>query len=233
MARKQPETAPPAKAAKANGGAPARVPQGAPNYPYATTPNALAKFLQNIPNKPKPGKVDIQLLKSWDLRSNDDITLVRVLKEVGVLAADSTPTSLYEDLMNGDVGRKELAIQVKARYKELFNAEHVPYNSDQTATKLFNIHGGTQATRTLQLMRQTFMVLCKSADFTGEAKTAKVEPRGKKREHSQGDPDFELVAKSAGPTVVINIQLTLPTGADEKSYDAFFASMRKHLWPGK
>ncbi|MGD9728631.1 MAG: DUF5343 domain-containing protein [Nitrospiraceae bacterium] len=210
-------------------------PQGTPKYPYALTPGALSKFLESIPNKPKPPKVDKQHLKSWDLKNNNDITLVRVLKEVGVLSADSTPTELYEHLMSGSAGKVELAAEIRTRYKELFNAEHEPYGSDATATKLFNIHGGTQASKTLQLMRQTFMALCKAADFSSAPTRSAVKPVS----HSSAGKAIQdaVVAEAplppSGPSVVINIQLTLPPGLDEKGYDAFFGSMKKNLWPDK
>ncbi|MBV6456932.1 MAG: hypothetical protein HONBIEJF_00036 [Fimbriimonadaceae bacterium] len=210
-------------------------PQGTPKYPYALTPAALSKFLDNIPNKPKPPKVDNQHLKSWDLRNNNDITLVRVLKEVGVLSADSAPTELYEHLMAGSQGKLELAAEIRTRYKELFNAEHEPYASDATATKLFNIHGGTQATKTLQLMRQTFMALCKAADFSGTparpASRSISQPSSGRAQQEVAIADGPL--PPSGPSVVINIQLTLPPGLDEKGYDAFFGSMKKNLWPEK
>lgn len=206
--------------------------QGTPKFPYMLTPNALSKFLDLIPKKPKPPKVDGQLLQSWDLRSNNDIKLVSVLREVGVLSADSSPTDIYEALMHGDDGKKQLAAQIRARYGPLFNADHEPYANDATATKLFNIHGGTQAPKTLQLMRQTFMALCKAADFSEPAKFVRKRTRG---DFVAANLEYEdeTPPPSVGPSVVINIQLTLPAGADEKAYDAFFASMKKHLWPSK
>lgn len=234
MARKQPEATPQVDTAKGKAGANARVPQGNPKYPYSLTPAALAKFLEHIPNKPKPSKVDTQLLKGWDLKNNNDITLVRVLKEVGVLGADASPTDLYEALMHGGEGKKQLAAAIKERYKELFNAEHEPYGSDSTAVKLFNIHGGTQAGQTLKLMRLTFLALCKGADFSGPPKKLPTgDSSGKKKDRIPEDPEFEQLIKSSGPSVVINIQVTLPPGLDEKGYDAFFASMKKNLWPNK
>lgn len=234
MARKEPpQPTPPASAGKGKEGGSARAPQGTPRYPYSSTPASLSKFLEHIPNKPKPSKVDSQLLKSWDLKNNNDITLVRVLKEVGVLAADSAPTALYEALMHGDDGKKQLAVEIKSRYNALFNAEHEPYGSDQTATKLFNIHGGTQAAETLRLMRLTFLALCKAADFSGSPRATPGDTSGKKKDPPKNDPALITPERSSGPSVVINIQVTLPAGLDEKGYDAFFASMKKNLWPSK
>lgn len=232
MARTQPEASPPVDTAKGKSGATARVPLGNPKYPYSLTPAALAKFLEYVPNKPKPAKVDTQLLKSWDLKNNNDITLVRVLKEVEVLGADSAPTELYEALMHGGDGKKQLASAIRDRYKELFNAEHEPYGD--AAVKLFNIHGGTQSAQTLKLMRLTFIALCKAADFVGApAKLAEGNPSSKKKERGIDELADKHSMRSSGPSVVINIQVTLPSGLDEKGYDAFFASMKKNLWPSK
>ncbi|BBO24651.1 conserved hypothetical protein [Candidatus Nitrosymbiomonas proteolyticus] len=231
MAKKQPEAAVPAEPAKKRTRTTGAV--GSPKYPYTISPGSLKKFLEQVPKKPKPPKVNLAQLKGWDIKDNNAPTIVKVLASVGVLGTDGVPTELYERLMKGGVGEKELAANIKSVYKEFFEAEHEPYKDEGTVTKLLHIHGGTEAKATIGRMRETFLILCRAADWSGASSAKDKSGPSKGKETTVRGADFEQNCELAGPSVVINIQVTLPSGADEKSYDAFFASMRKHLWPSK
>lgn len=230
MARKAAPATPPAEPAKK------RVrtagPVGAPKYPYTISPASLTKFLEQIPKKPKPPKVNLAQLKGWDIRDNNAPSIVKVLAAVGVLGTDGVPTDLYERLMTNVEGKKELAQKIKEVYKEFFVADHEPYRDNPTVTKLLHIHGGTEAEATIGRMRETFMILCRAADFSGASKAIGGGVNKDKDKPPPGETDVSR-QQQGGPSVVINIQVTLPPGLDEKGYDAFFASMKKNLWPSK
>jgi len=230
MARKQPETALPAEPAKKRVRTAGAV--GAPKYPYTISPGSLTRFLEQVPKKPKPPKVNLAQLKGWDIKDKNGPSIVKVLAAVGVLGTDGAPTELYEELMANGEGKKELAQNIREVYGEFFAAEHEPYKDNPTVTKLLHIHGGTEAEATIGRMRETFMILCRAADFSGAPKSS-----GKGVDKGKGKPPPDEAHFSdheqGGPSVVINIQVTLPPGLDEKGYDAFFASMKKNLWPSK
>lgn len=231
MARKEPPGAKPAAdAAKKRTRTAGAV--GSPKYPYTISPGSLTKFLEQVPKKPKPPKVNLAQLKGWDIKDNNAPSIVKVLAAVGVLGTDGVPTDLYEKLMANGEGKKELAQKIKEVYAEFFAAEHEPYKDNPTVTKLLHIHGGTGAEATIGRMRETFMILCRAADFSGAPKSSgKGVDKGKdKPPPGEGDVSGQ---QQGAPSVVINIQVTLPPGLDEKGYDAFFASMKKNLWPGK
>ena len=50
-----------------------------PKFPYTTKPASLRKLLQEIPRKPKPPKIDKELLLGWGYRDANDHSVVRVL----------------------------------------------------------------------------------------------------------------------------------------------------------
>lgn len=206
---------------------------GNPRYPYTVAPGALKKFLEQIPAKPKPPKVNLPQLKGWDIKDNNAASIIRVLASVGVLTQDGAPTGLFEDLMRGEEGKKQLGEHIKVAYKELFEAEHEPYRDDATVTKLLNIHGGTEAAATIRRMRETFLILCRAADFSGPPRGSRRQPQSESFGDEPNEDDHAGGSSQDAPSIVINIQLTLPPGLDGNAYDAFFASMKKNLWPTK
>ncbi|MCI0532049.1 MAG: DUF5343 domain-containing protein, partial [candidate division Zixibacteria bacterium] len=70
-----------------------------PKFPYATTPNALRKFLQLVPQKPKPPKVNINTLQAWGLKNTNDKSIIRVLKALGLVDSNNEPTERYTEFM--------------------------------------------------------------------------------------------------------------------------------------
>lgn len=43
-----------------------------PVFPYSTRPNSLRKFLETVPKKPKPTKVNVETLRAWGLKDTND-----------------------------------------------------------------------------------------------------------------------------------------------------------------
>lgn len=98
-----------------------------PKFPYTTKPSSLRRLLQDIPKKPKPPKFDSELLKSWGFSDQNDYSMVRVLKAVGLLDANNQPTELYARYMQLDGGAAALAEPIKKAYEPFFHASHTPY----------------------------------------------------------------------------------------------------------
>src|SRR5437016_13929030 len=72
-----------------------------PKFPYATKPGSLRKFLTLIPQRPKPGKINARLLRSWGFKDGNDYSIVRVLKAVGLVGGDNTPTQTTSSSCTG------------------------------------------------------------------------------------------------------------------------------------
>jgi len=75
-----------------------------PRLPYTTTPGALRKFLQEVPKKPKPGRVNNALLGSWQLGGSNANWIIRVLKALDLVNASNEPTEYYEAFMREGTG---------------------------------------------------------------------------------------------------------------------------------
>ena len=169
-----------------------------PKLPYCSTPNALRKFLKLVPSKPKPQRVNNALLSAWDLGGSNANSIIRVLKEVGLVDSSNQPTSEYDIFMDPKPGPSRLGLLIRERYAALFEASHAPHKeSDETLKRLFNIHSGG-AERTLQYQVATFKALCEFANFDSQDQISTSTPNTKL---NSGVPS---ATSRTSPTVVVS-----------------------------
>src|SRR5689334_12904546 len=139
---------------------------GRPAFPYTTRPAALRRFLAEVPKRPRPTRVDDQLLRSWNLSGGENRTILRVLKAVGLVQPSGEPTDRYTEFMDANRGPSVLGQLVRRTYAPLFQASHEPHREpDDRLRNLFNIHSaGAKATMDFQI--QTFKALADYGDFS-------------------------------------------------------------------
>jgi Family of unknown function (DUF5343) len=114
-----------------------------PKFPYTTKPGSLRKLLKEIPNRPKPPKFDMTMLRSWGFSDSNDHSTLRVLKAVNLLGPSNEPTELYSRFMDLTGGARVLGPEIKRVYQPLFSASLAPYDESYEKLKnLFNIHSG-------------------------------------------------------------------------------------------
>jgi hypothetical protein len=197
----------------------------AAKFPYTTKPSSLRRLLQEIPKKPKPQKFDKALLKSWGFADTNDLTMLRVLKSVGLLNANNEPTDLYTQYMRIGMGPAALAEPVKKLYEPLFNASYAPYK-EQTAQlqNLFNIHSGG-GEQTLDKQIQTFKALCENASFDAVPPAL---PQG---------PEVSAAASAgagsqvpAAPILNINLHIHLPENKTRRDYEAIIEDIGRYIF---
>ena len=124
-----------------------------PSYPYCTVPKSLRRFLEMVPQKPKPPKVTTSTLQLWGLKSGNDASILRVLKTLELLGPNGETTSPYAEFMRKDSGPAALGTKIRATYAKLFENVTKPENaSNEELINFFNIHsGGSEATIRLQV----------------------------------------------------------------------------------
>jgi Family of unknown function (DUF5343) len=197
----------------------------APKFPYTTKPSSLRRLLQDIPKKPKPPKFDGGLLKSWGFADNNDYTMLRVLKAVGLLDANNEPTDLYTQYMRIGVGPAVLAEPIKKLYEPLFNASHAPYkDSTEQLQNLFNIHSGGGA-RALDAQIQTFKALCENTSFDA------LPPAPSPVASAAGSPGPTAVSLiPATPVVNINLHIHLPENKTRRDYENIIEDIGRYIF---
>ncbi|MCG7981048.1 MAG: DUF5343 domain-containing protein [gamma proteobacterium symbiont of Clathrolucina costata] len=198
-----------------------------PSFPYSTKPNSLRKFLEQVPRKPRPNKVNADTLKAWDLKDNNDQTIIRVLKALELVGTNNEPTEKYTEFMTPGKGPGVLGQAVKQVWGALFELSHEPHKEDEgTLRNYFNIHsGGSEATIGHQI--QTFKAACDFADFSAAAvgNASRTQP-------SMGVSPAGVGGSGAGNNAVIHIDLHihLPENKSRRDYEYMFEDIAKYIY---
>lgn len=197
-----------------------------PAFPYTTKPNSIRKFLEQVPQRPRPTKVVADTLRAWDLKDTNDQTIIRVFKSLGFLGSNNEPTDRYTEYMTPGRGPKVLAQAIKEVWAPLFELSHEPHRADElTLRNYFNIHsGGSPATISYQM--QTFKAACDFADFTSPGSIpvsgGAILPAG---------PAFasQSVSAGQGPVIHIDLHIHLPENKSRRDYEYIFEDIAKYI----
>jgi hypothetical protein len=205
---------------------------------YTTVPNSLEKLLERIPTLGRPDKVNSSWLASIGMGGGNNQSMIRVLKGLGAVAADGTPSDVWTAIRAKD--KAKIGAAVRGMYSDLFSIYPDADKKDAEALLAFfraNTDLGEKAQR---LSVQTFQVLCEFGEFSAEAAADALADQAKDKHNgkSAGAPGATTKAKEQPPApgvtappvaLTVNLQLQLPASAEGDIYEKLFAAMAKHL----
>jgi hypothetical protein len=215
------------KAAEAAGADAMRAAGGRPTFPYTTRPGALRRFLSEVPTRPRPTRVDDQLLRSLNLSGGENRTILRVLKAIGLLSSSGEPTEQYAEFMDAERGPAVLGQLLRTTYAPLFQASHQPHREpDERLRNLFNIHSAG-AKQTIDFQIQTFKALADHADFTAAPVTG-----ASTRGTAGGATSGVTLPHTTGQSVPIHIDLHihLPEGKTTRDYEYIIQDLARYIF---
>jgi hypothetical protein len=200
--------------------------RGQAAFPYTTRPGSLRRFLAEVPRRPRPTRVNKDLLASWGMRGAEDYTIVRVLKAVGLVTDNNEPSDNYTAFMRAGTGPTVLAGLIRRTYAPLFEASHQPHREPtESLQNLFNIHSGGA---TIELQIQTFRALCDFADFEAEAKV--IEATGPTKQSMDRRGEISSSLTQSGPPIHIDLHIHLPAGKTSRDYQYIIQDIAKYLY---
>jgi uncharacterized protein DUF5343 len=197
---------------------------------YLTTVKNLPAILEAMKSAQAPDKFTIKFLESLDFKSTADRLIVNVLKAIGFLSPDGSPTERYFRFLDQTQSSSVLGEAVRDAYADLFQVNknaHLMTKSD-VINKMKTLSQGQFSESVLDKMSMTFLELCKWSDFNKRdvpvhvVKDILVPERVV--EHKGKSP---LPSNFGGLNYVI--QVVLPESRDPKIYDSIFRSLREHL----
>ena len=200
-----------------------------PSFPYVVTPAALRRFLQEVPKRPKPAKLDRASLRSWGFKNSNDARIIGVMKSLGLVGATGEPNADYEKFMHAQSGATILGAKVRQLYAKLFEQSHSPHKENYPELKnLFNIHsGGSQDLIERQI--QTFKALCDNANFDGTPAAAQRDKLNGGSEAGSGRERFDGGPPSPA-TVHIDLHIHLPENKSRRDYEYMFEDIARYLY---
>jgi hypothetical protein len=205
---------------------------------YLTSQKNLEAVLAAIQTAKAPESFTQKFLGDLGFKSSSDRLVINVLKSVGLLTDDGTPTQRYFEYLDQTQSDRVLAEGVMEAYADLFqlnmNAETM--ERAEVINKLRTISEGKLTDAVLKKMAMTFKALVDRSDFKAARAAALKEDNGGDG-GGDGDDQEEEVEEGdlrGGGSLVIdglvyNLQIQLPESRDPKVYDALFQSLKKHL----
>lgn len=197
--------------------------------PYVLNNGNLGKFLEHIKTARVPNKLDDKFLQSAGFTGKNDLYLRGYMKSLGFTDRDGTPNQRWHDHRHEANAPKVRAKAVREAYSGFFDlypdAHRRPAGDFENWARA---EEPTASPTTISRALKTFEAMVKLSDFEGVVAAATTESEGASQ--SVDDPVVAAPRQEFGMGgITINIELQLPPTADAEFFDAFFASMRKHL----
>jgi hypothetical protein len=198
---------------------------------YVQVYGQLPDVFQRIAEGQAPEKFTTQHLKDIGFTSSNFRAVIPLLKALGFLSADGSPTSRYHEYRNLAQSKKIMADAIREAYGDLFTIRSKPTSSDRELIegKFKSTHNATP--NTAKLMANTFYALLGLADVSAPTEPKKEKPIEVPPgpEKPSVEPPPPSPPTSHRPTLHYNIQIHLPPTKDVEVFNAIFKALKEHL----
>lgn len=194
---------------------------------YVQVYGQLPDVFQRISEAAAPNKFTTQHLKDWGYTSSNFRAVIPLLKALGFLSADGTPTTRYHDY-RGAMPKQVMAEALREAYGDLFTIKAKPTTADRDLIegKFKSSHNASPFTA--KLMASTFFSLLDLADLRSASAEAPI--KALPQESPAPKEIVESEQKGRGrPSLHYNIQIHLPATKDIEVFNAIFRSLKEHL----
>ena len=202
---------------------------------YVQVYGQLPQVFSRIAEAQAPDSFTVQYLKDLGFGSSNYRAVIPLLKSLGFLSAEGTPTNRYRDYRNSARSREIMGAALRDAYGDLFTIKAHPTEADRPLIegKFKSVHNVSP--NVAKLMAATFYALLDLADLDGvagvAAKDEPVEPEAEtpataieKPAKTPADPP-----RHAAATLHYNIQIHLPATKDVEVFNSIFKALKEHL----
>lgn len=206
--------------------------------PYLVSPGLIPKILTKIEEAKRPDRFTQDFLGTkLGHTSGSAKAIIPLLKRMGFLNTDGSPTALYDQFRNSDTQGAAVAQGMRNAYSELF--ERNKYAGDLPKDKLksliMEVTGAAHDDRTVELTLSTFGRLKELADFDADLKRAEVaQDEGKFVPTANGSerlvPDRAASQlENVGLNLAYTINIVLPETTNPEVFNSIFKSLKENL----
>jgi hypothetical protein len=193
---------------------------------YTQAYGQLGEFFSKIRDAQAPDKFTNQILKDLGFKSNNHRPFIPLMKSLGFLSADGTPTQRYHDYRSHSLSKQKMGEALKEAYSDIFLIKEKPTQSDKDLIlgKFKSYHNASD--NVAKLHTNTFFSLLELAnlDFAAQKQI--------KKDVGSEPPKIieqEKLVKMSSVGLHYNIQIHLPATKDVEVYNAIFKSLKDHL----
>lgn len=207
------------------------------NFPYMLSPGRIPTILGKIQQARRPERFTQDFLETKLAQKGGSArSIIPLLKRMGLLASDGTPTPRYDKFRNEQTQGVAIAEGMKSAFSDLF--ERNEYANDLTKDKLtslvIEITGSTKEDRTTQAIIGTFFALKEFADFESTSDNSQNEGTineiSKARRDNGAKKDSTIKHReNVDFRVSYTINLNLPETTDPEVFNAIFKSLKQNI----
>jgi uncharacterized protein DUF5343 len=203
----------------------------AEDLPYMLGVKNLDAILDKIKTAGTPPKFSVDFLKtSLGFTSSSDRGVIKVLRALGFLSADSTPTARYNEFRQAQTSGRALAVGLREGWAPIFLADQQAHTRTSTQLKEIFKNVTGKAESVAEKMATTFKALAQKADFAAvpTAAVPVTTPPGEEPLPEKPEAAGAPLAPS-GMSLHHDIHLHLPPSSDVAVYTAIFRALREEL----
>lgn len=217
--------------------------------PYMVASGVIPKMLIKIQEAKRPERFTQDYLETMlGFRGGNNRAFLPLLKRMGFLSSDGTPTDLYDKYRNEDSRAVALAQGVRNAYSEVFDRNQFAFNlpRDKFASLITEMTGQAKASPIAKLVVSTFFTLKDGADFEGKLedgidKSVATDKSGTPAVIDQANVNPPPPPAPPPPPpppanqddvqfrVGYTINLNLPETTNPDVFNAIFKSLKEHL----
>ncbi|GAA2166412.1 hypothetical protein FHX52_1055 [Humibacillus xanthopallidus] len=186
-----------------------------------------------------PDKMTVEHLKALGFSSSNDRAFIPLLKDLGFLTPDGTPTPRYHAYRDRSKSKVVMAEALRDAYSDVFHLNEKPTTADRPAVQGLFKSKLNSSDRLAQVQAMTFYALLARADLSATAASGTALPEEIKRNEPAAIEDADTAQDVNGlpfnerPGVSAQlhytIQVHLPATKDLEVYNAIFRSLRENL----
>jgi hypothetical protein len=198
---------------------------------YTQSYGVLEEFFEKIRDAQAPDKFGHQNLKDLGYKSNNHRPFIPLMKSLGFLSSDGSPTQRYHEYRNHSKSRAIMGQALKDAYSDIFLIKSNPTDKDKDLVqgKFKSYHNASD--NVAKLHTNTFYALLDIADLNHNPKPKVVVEEKQSTPTEKKPPDIPTpkVLSSSKVGLHYNIQIHLPATKDVEVYNAIFKSLKDHL----
>lgn len=195
------------------------------DYPYMISNNKIGPIIAKIQQAARPTKFTIEVLRTLGFTSTNDRAFIPLLKKLGFLLDDGTPSALYDQLKDATSTSTILGVQIKSLYADLYAINTEIHKAPEAEIKGAISRVTGKDSEGVSRIYNTFKTLSGIATFDVEQASAVAEEKDE-------EPQVMTALSLAPPRTNefhYNIQIHLPATNDISVYNAIFKSLKDNL----
>ncbi|MEO7622992.1 MAG: DUF5343 domain-containing protein [Gallionella sp.] len=209
----------------------------AESLPYLAAPGMITKCLEKISHAATPEKVTGDFVNTkLGIKGGAGRALVPLLKKIGFVNSDGTPTTLYKRFRNPAESEQAVAEAIKVGYKPLYLVNEYCHELNESELKslIVQVTGQAASSNVVRLTVSTFQKLKALADFDSvtdnhvEEQNIKSPTPTHLLPKNQQDRQVHVSAKM-GMNLSYTINLNLPATSDISVFNAIFKSLKENM----